>query len=141
MVVREYTTPPKKTLSRDLTVRVNHIVQFLIDCRPMSVSMGNAIRWLKLQIAATTQLALPESEVKATLVEDIDNFIQEKIIFADRVRVSALYGPLGLKPYGCPLVYKSGWIGSLSAGLAPTINTRGALGGLAERPAVLDAPR
>jgi len=89
VVVREYTTPPKKTLSRDLTVRVNHIVQFLIDCRPMSVSMGNAIRWLKLQIAATTQLALPESEVKATLVEDIDNFIQEKIIFADRVRVSA----------------------------------------------------
>ena len=43
--------------------------------------------------------------------------------------------------YGCPLVYKSGWIRALSAGLAPTINTRGALGGLAERPAVLDAPR
>ena len=43
--------------------------------------------------------------------------------------------------YGCPLVYKSGWIRAVSAGFEPTINTRGALGGLAERPAVLDAPR
>jgi len=43
--------------------------------------------------------------------------------------------------YGCPLVYKSGWIRAVSAGFEPTINTRGALGGLAECPAVLDAPR
>ena len=55
-------------------------------------------------------------------------------VLGDIVKVSA-------SRYGCPLVYKSGWIGALSAGLAPTINTRGALGGLAERPAVLDAPR
>jgi len=43
--------------------------------------------------------------------------------------------------YGCPLVYKSRCIRALLAGLAPTNNTRGALDGLAERPAVLDAPR
>ena len=45
-----------------------------------------------------------------------------------------------LRTYGCPLLSKSR-IRALSAGLAPTLNTRGALGGLAKRPAVLDAPR
>ena len=45
------------------------------------------------------------------------------------------------RQYGCPLVYKNGWIRTVSAGFEPTINTRAALGGLAERPAVLDAPR
>lgn len=88
VVVREYTTPPRKTLSRDLTLKMNHIVQFLIDCRPMSVSMGNAIRAIKLHIAATAAHVPPlsESEVKAMLIEDIEGFIQEKIVFADRVR-------------------------------------------------------
>ena len=30
--------------------------------------------------------------------------------------------------YGCPLVYKSGWIRALSAGFEPTMNTRGGTG-------------
>ena len=36
--------------------------------------------------------------------------------------------PLEDTTYGCPLVYKSGWIRALEAGLAPTINTRGGTG-------------
>lgn len=50
----------------------------------MSVSMGNAIRWLKVQISAV-DVSTPESSAKADLCEAIDNYIQEKVILADQV--------------------------------------------------------
>jgi translation initiation factor eIF-2B subunit delta len=39
-------------LSRDLTHQLNVAIQFLVECRPLSVSMGNAIKYLKLQVRA-----------------------------------------------------------------------------------------
>ena len=50
----------------------------------MSVSMGNAIRWLKVQISAV-DVSTPESRAKSDLCSAIDNFIQEKITLADKV--------------------------------------------------------
>jgi translation initiation factor 2B subunit (eIF-2B alpha/beta/delta family) len=50
-VIEDYTTPEGKSLSRDLTHHVNNIVNFLVECRPLSVSMGNAIKFLKLRIS------------------------------------------------------------------------------------------
>jgi translation initiation factor 2B subunit (eIF-2B alpha/beta/delta family) len=32
-------------LSRDMQTKLNTLVRFLIDCRPLSVTMGNAIRY------------------------------------------------------------------------------------------------
>ncbi|KAK8555649.1 hypothetical protein V6N13_046176 [Hibiscus sabdariffa] len=84
--IKDYSTPPEKTLIRDLTARISSYVSFLIECRPLSVSMGNAIKFLKNQIAKLP-LALSESEAKATLVSDIDRFINEKIIVAEKVIV------------------------------------------------------
>ncbi|KAH9675866.1 nagb/rpia/coa transferase-like superfamily protein [Citrus sinensis] len=84
--IRDYSTPPAKTLSRDLTTKISSYVSFLIDCRPLSVSMGNAIRFLKSGIAKIP-ISLSESEAKATLHSDIERFINEKIILADRVIV------------------------------------------------------
>jgi translation initiation factor eIF-2B subunit delta len=46
--------------------------------------MGNAIRWLKVQISAV-DVGTPESLAKAGLCEAIDNYIQEKVILADQV--------------------------------------------------------
>jgi translation initiation factor eIF-2B subunit delta len=47
-VIGVYQTPPGTSLARHLT---NHHlgpqIEFLKSCRPLSVSMGNAIRWLK----------------------------------------------------------------------------------------------
>jgi translation initiation factor eIF-2B subunit delta len=47
-VIGDYQTPPGTSLARHLT---NHHlspqIEFLKSCRPLSVSMGNAIRWLK----------------------------------------------------------------------------------------------
>ncbi|CAN4079564.1 unnamed protein product [Withania somnifera] len=84
--IKDYSTPPEKALIRDLTAKVNCYVSFLIECRPLSISMGNAIRFLKTRIAKLP-LTLSESEAKATLVKDIDHFISEKIILADKVIV------------------------------------------------------
>jgi translation initiation factor eIF-2B subunit delta len=52
-------------------------------CRPLSISMGNAIRFLKARIAKLA-VSLPEAEAKASLVAEIDKFMQEKIVFADK---------------------------------------------------------
>jgi len=36
-------------LSRDLTAVINTAIQCLVEFRPLSVSMGNAIKFVKLQ--------------------------------------------------------------------------------------------
>ncbi|KAF5479858.1 hypothetical protein F2P56_000647 [Juglans regia] len=85
--IKDYSTPSEKTLSRDLTAKINSYVSFLIECRPLSISMGNAIRFLKSRIAKVP-LTLSESEAKALLQSDIEHFINEKIILADNVIVN-----------------------------------------------------
>eukprot|EP00898_Chlorokybus_atmophyticus_P007106 jgi/Chlat1/7397/Chrsp6S07425 len=91
-VIEDYTTPSEKTLARDLTARFNAIIQFLIDCRPLSVGMGNAIKFLKLNIAGTP-VSMSEADAKAHLIAEIDRYIQEKasilpaIVFANTVIV------------------------------------------------------
>ncbi|CAL4926410.1 unnamed protein product [Urochloa decumbens] len=85
--IKDYTTPPNKTLNRDLTAKISSYVSFLIECRPLSISMGNAIRFLKNRIAKLPH-TLSESEAKASLQSDIDRFINEKIVLADKAIVS-----------------------------------------------------
>ncbi|OIT35364.1 PREDICTED: translation initiation factor eIF-2B subunit delta-like isoform X2 [Nicotiana attenuata] len=82
--IRDYSTPCEKALGRDLTARINGYVSFFNECRPLSISMGNAIRFLKARIAKLS-LTLSESEAKAALYSDIERFINEKIVLADRV--------------------------------------------------------
>lgn len=48
------------------------------------MSMGNAIRWLKVQVSEV-DISTPESTAKTDLCEAIANFIQEKITLADQV--------------------------------------------------------
>lgn len=85
-VIRDYSTPREKTLSRDLTAKISSYVSFFTECRPLSISMGNAIRFIKSRIAKLP-LSLSESEAKAALCADINSFINEKITLADRVIV------------------------------------------------------
>lgn len=84
--IKDYTTPPMKDLTMDLTAKINSYVSFLIECRPLSMSMGNAIRFLKNQIRKLN-VNLSEPEAKASLCSDIGRFIDEKIILADKVIV------------------------------------------------------
>lgn len=84
--IKDYSTPPEKALNRDLTTKINCCVSFLIECRSLSISMGNAIRFIKTRIASLP-LTLSESEAKSTLLTDIDDFINEKILLADKLIV------------------------------------------------------
>ncbi|KAF9626084.1 hypothetical protein IFM89_030752 [Coptis chinensis] len=84
--ITDYSTPPEKALVRDLTAKISSYVSFMNECRPLSISMGNAIRFLKNRIAKLP-LNLSEPEAKAILQSDIDRFINEKIVLADKVIV------------------------------------------------------
>lgn len=84
--IKDYSTPQEKTLTRDLTTKISSYVSFLIECRPLSISMGNAIRFLKNRIGKLPP-TLSELEAKAILQSDIDRFVNEKIILADKVIV------------------------------------------------------
>jgi len=82
--IKDYKTPPNKELSRDLNAVIKPLIRFIIDCRPQSISMGNALRYLKSTIAKLSP-SLPEEEAKELLISKIDSFIQERIEYADLV--------------------------------------------------------
>ena len=86
-----------------LSVQISH----LVSARPMSVTMGNAIRQLKLEIS-DSDIDLPEQDVRSpsrpsdflgypdfyshvnlqakdALCSKIDNYIRDRIIIADQV--------------------------------------------------------
>ncbi|KAL5090324.1 hypothetical protein Trisim1_004516 [Trichoderma cf. simile WF8] len=87
-VIDSYTTPHGTTLSRHFTSHVlNPQIVYLTACRPMCFSMGNAIRWLKLQISKI-DIDMADSDAKKLLCEAIDSFIHERITLADLVIVN-----------------------------------------------------
>lgn len=63
-----------------LSVQISH----LVSARPMSVTMGNAIRQLKLEISGS-DIDLPEQDAKDALCDKINNYIRDRIIIADQV--------------------------------------------------------
>ncbi|EFQ94592.1 hypothetical protein PTT_07674 [Pyrenophora teres f. teres 0-1] len=84
-VIEAYQTPPGNSLARHLTS--HHLgpqIEFLKSCRPLSTSMGNAIRWLK-DIIIKIDPSTPENEAKRDLIEEIDIFIRERVTAADRL--------------------------------------------------------
>jgi len=50
----------------------------------MSISMGNAIRQLKLEISGS-DIDLPEQDAKDALCDTIDNYTRDRILLADQV--------------------------------------------------------
>ncbi|KAL8987808.1 MAG: hypothetical protein Q9177_003028 [Variospora cf. flavescens] len=87
-VIDAYTTPSGTSLPRHLTVHLSAQIDYLVSCRPLSVSMGNAIRWLKLLISRIDP-DTPESKAKAELCSAIDNFIRERITAAGQAIASS----------------------------------------------------
>ncbi|OWF51685.1 translation initiation factor eIF-2B subunit delta-like [Mizuhopecten yessoensis] len=80
-VVTDYVTPQQKELSRDLEARIKPYISFLNQCRLISVSMGNAIKYLKWNISHIPRDS-SEIEAKKALTECIDRFVREKILLA-----------------------------------------------------------
>lgn len=84
--LEDYSAPSEKTINRDLITKINGYISFLIECRPLSISMGNAIRFLKAHVTRLPS-DISESEAKASISSDIDRFITEKIVLADKIIV------------------------------------------------------
>ncbi|KAG8980252.1 hypothetical protein FRB94_010226 [Tulasnella sp. JGI-2019a] len=83
-VIQDYITPRGTTLSRHLMTYLSPQISFLTAARPMSVSTGNAIRYLKYEISILS-IDLPEQDAKNFMCERIDTFIHERITVADQV--------------------------------------------------------
>ncbi|XP_041950106.1 translation initiation factor eIF-2B subunit delta [Alosa sapidissima] len=83
-VIQDYTTPPSEELSRDLVNKLKPYISFLNQCRPLSASMGNAIKYIKKEISNIPSQC-KEEEAKAQLLECIDVYINEKITLAAKV--------------------------------------------------------
>lgn len=80
-VIADYVTPPNKVLSRDLDKSLRPLIQYLIDCRPHCISMGNAIRSLR-SIISTTSPELSDDDAKKHIVAEIDEYIHSRILLA-----------------------------------------------------------
>lgn len=85
-VIKSYKTPEGTSLQRHLTGHLSHQIEYLKTGRPLSISMGNAIRVLK-QLISVIPINTSEDESKKLLIEEIDKFILEKIEIADKVIV------------------------------------------------------
>ncbi|KAF2070355.1 hypothetical protein CYY_008326 [Polysphondylium violaceum] len=81
-LIDDFESPPNKIFSRELDTCLKLNIQFLVDCRPISISMGNSINYLKQQMSLTNTLS--QEEAKESLIEKIDSFI-ERIQLADKV--------------------------------------------------------
>ncbi|XP_038174465.1 translation initiation factor eIF-2B subunit delta isoform X2 [Arvicola amphibius] len=80
-VIQDYTTPPSEELSRDLVNKLKPYISFLTQCRPLSASMCNAIKFLNKEITGMSS-SKREEEAKSELREAIDRYVQEKIVLA-----------------------------------------------------------
>ncbi|NXM10524.1 EI2BD factor, partial [Ploceus nigricollis] len=80
-LIRDYSTPPNEELSRDLVAKLKPHISFLNQCRPLSASMGNAIKFLKKEISCLPD-TLREDEAKEKLQDVIDKYLREKIVLA-----------------------------------------------------------
>lgn len=93
-VIQAYTTPRDVSLARDLTSRyLSPQIDFLKSCRPISESMGNAIRWLKKAIVEIDPRT-PEQEAKEYLCDEIDRFIRERITVTDQAIAALASGSI-----------------------------------------------
>ncbi|KAF2161383.1 hypothetical protein M409DRAFT_59095 [Zasmidium cellare ATCC 36951] len=82
--ILEYNTPAGASLARHLTSHyLSPQIDYLKSCRPISESMGNAIRWLK-KLIVEIDPSLPDHEAKNYVCDHIDRFIQERITVADQ---------------------------------------------------------
>lgn len=82
-VVEDYVTPPNKHISRDLDSKLKPMIQFLIDCRPFSLGMGNVVKYMKYHVSLTVDMS--EGEAKDYIIDKLDSYLQERIVMASEM--------------------------------------------------------
>mmetsp|Transcript_6920 Transcript_6920/g.7163 ORF Transcript_6920/g.7163 Transcript_6920/m.7163 type:complete len:435 (+) Transcript_6920:175-1479(+) len=81
VIIKDYRTPPNKSLSWDLDKHIRAQVQHLVDCRPHSMGMGNVIKYVRYAVSSVSSEA-SEAHAKQTLLNQIAVFNDERIVFA-----------------------------------------------------------
>uniref|UniRef100_A0A4X1TPZ4 Translation initiation factor eIF2B subunit delta n=1 Tax=Sus scrofa TaxID=9823 RepID=A0A4X1TPZ4_PIG len=103
-VIQDYTTPPNEELSRDLVNKLKPYFSFLTQCRPLSASMYNAIKFLNKEITGVSS-SKREEEAKSELRAAIDQYVQEKIVLAAQAISRFAYEKISngdvILVYGC----------------------------------------
>ncbi|XP_037100462.1 translation initiation factor eIF-2B subunit delta [Syngnathus acus] len=103
-VIRDYATPPNEELARDLVNKLKPYISFLNQCRPLSASMGNAIKYIKKEISNIPNHC-KEDEAKSKLLNCIDCYIDEKIVLAAKAVAGIAIGKISdddvILVYGC----------------------------------------
>lgn len=89
-VIGDYTVPQnlQTSLQRHLPTYLSAQISYLVTARPLSISMGSAIRLLKQQIS-TTDIEASDETNRETLIAFIDTFIRERVETAGQVIVKA----------------------------------------------------
>ena len=82
--VGDYQLAPNTTVNRDLDKKLKPQIQHLIDRRPLSASMGAAVRKLRRCIA-TLDPEMSAEDAKAALRDEIDAYARERIVLANEV--------------------------------------------------------
>nr|XP_045225522.1 translation initiation factor eIF-2B subunit delta isoform X1 [Macaca fascicularis] len=103
-VIQDYTTPPNEELSRDLVNKLKPYMSFLTQCRPLSASMHNAIKFLNKEITSVGS-SKREEEAKSELQAAIDRYVKEKIVLAAQAISRFAYQKISngdvILVYGC----------------------------------------
>uniref|UniRef100_A0A1B6EQT6 Translation initiation factor eIF2B subunit delta n=1 Tax=Cuerna arida TaxID=1464854 RepID=A0A1B6EQT6_9HEMI len=109
-MVSDYTTPSEKEFSRGLEEELGNVTAYLNQCRPLSVSMINSLRYIKRNL---TQLPnnISDIEARQKMCDVVDTYIQEQIDKAGEAICIAVYNKIEdgdvILTYGCSsLVYK-----------------------------------
>ncbi|OAV88698.1 hypothetical protein PTTG_07796 [Puccinia triticina 1-1 BBBD Race 1] len=83
-VIQSYSPPSGTSLSRHLLSHLSPQIAHLVQARPLSVSMGNAIRHLK-GVISRIGMDTPDEQAKSYLCDRIDLFTRDRIVVADKV--------------------------------------------------------
>lgn len=109
-VISDYSTPAEKEFSRGLEECLAPATAYLQHCRPLSVSMTNALRHIKWHL---TQLPnnVPDAEARKKLCDIVDTYIRDQIDVAGQAICNSLQQKIAngdvILTYGCSsLVYR-----------------------------------
>lgn len=86
-VIEDYQSPPGTTLGRSLAAHLSRQIEVLKVGRALSVSQGNAIRWLKQHLSAV--LDFKDVAAKEELQLAIKSFVRERLEVAAKVIVKS----------------------------------------------------
>ncbi|XP_043507762.1 translation initiation factor eIF-2B subunit delta [Frieseomelitta varia] len=82
-LIQDFERPPQADFIRGLEANLQESVAYLHHCRPLAVSMHNALKHLKWQMTQFSS-SLSDVDVKNKLSNAIDTYIREQIELADK---------------------------------------------------------